>query len=268
LVGQADDADHLSQAVQGLDDDQARTVLLGLLQWSSIDQLGQRTPEEVVNRLLRKIRKSDDENKLQRALELASDLAQIGGEPGPALDAAKSVLRNAGADQSATGRLSEILDLLSSQPDIAEHLVLDFGLVRGLAYYNGIIFEVTHPGWPAALGGGGRYDGLALALGGDRPVPALGFAYNLDALLALTAASNESAKGSKGNGGTLVVASGASSQNEALKAARELRDQGQVALLDVDGQTLEEAQARAANMGLAQVLVVQEDGQQKSHKVK
>ncbi len=268
LVGQAADGDHLSQAVQGLDDDQARIVLLGLLQWSSIDQLGQRTPEEVVDRLLRKIRKSDDENNLQQALELVSDLAQVSGEPGAALDAAKSVLRKAGADQSATDRLSDISELLSSQPDIAEHIILDFGLVRGLAYYNGTIFEVTHPGWPAALGGGGRYDGLSLALGGDRPVPALGFAYNLDALMALTAASDESAKGSKGNGGTLVVAADPSNQNEALNAAQELREQGQVAVLDVDGLTMEDARAHAAKIGLGQVLVVQEDGQRKSHKVK
>jgi histidyl-tRNA synthetase len=267
LVGQADEGDHLSQAVQGLDDNQARVVLLGLLQWTSSDQIGQRAPEEVVDRLLRKIRKSDDENKLRQALEMASDLAQVSDEPGTALDAAKSVLRNAGADQSATDRLSEILELLSGQPDIAEHIVLDFGLVRGLAYYNGIIFEVTHRGWPVALGGGGRYDGLSLALGGDRAVPALGFAYNLDALMALTAASDESAKGSKSNGGILVLSSDASSQNEALKAAQELRDQGQVAVMDVDGLTLEDAKAHAAGMALGQVLVVQEDGQRNSHKV-
>jgi histidyl-tRNA synthetase len=267
LVGQADESDHLSQAVQGLDDNQARVVLLGLLQWTSSDQIGQRTPEEVVDRLLRKIRKSDDENKLRRALEMASDLAQVGGEPGAALDAAKSVLRNAGADQSAADRLSAILELLSGQSDIAEHIVLDFGLVRGLAYYNGIIFEVTHPGWPSALGGGGRYDGLSLALGGDRAVPALGFAYNLDALMALTAASDESADSSKTNGGILVLSSDASSQNEAFKAAQELRDQGQVAVMDVDGLTLEDAKAHAASMALGQVLVVQEDGQRNSHKV-
>ena len=267
LVGQADESDHLSQAVQGLDDNQARGVLLGLLQWDSNDQIGQRTPEAVVDRLLRKIRKSDDENKLRLALEVASDLAQVGGEPGDALNAAKSVLRNAGADQSAADRLSAILELLSGQPDVTEHIVLDFGLVRGLAYYNGIIFEVTHPGWPSALGGGGRYDGLSLALGGDRAVPALGFAYNLDALMALTAASDESADNSKTNGGILVLSSDASSQNEAFKTAQELRDQGQVAVMDVDGLTLEDAIAHAASMALGQVLVVQEDGQRNSHKV-
>ena len=65
--------------------------------------------------------------------------------------------------------------------------MLDFGLVRGLAYYNGVIFEVSHSDWPGALGGGGRYDTLSRALGGSEPVPALGFAYNLDALITIGA---------------------------------------------------------------------------------
>ncbi len=177
----------LRQAVQGLDDAQARTVLLGLLQWNSADQLGQRTPEEVVERLLRKIRGTDSEDKLRQGLELASDLAVIKGEPEPALDSVRKTLASAGANQDAANRLSEIIGLVSNGPDAKGLIMLDFGLVRGLAYYNGGIFEVTHPGWPGTLGGGGRYDTLSKVLGSDEAVPALGFAYNLDALIALGA---------------------------------------------------------------------------------
>ena len=72
-------------------------------------------------------------------------------------------------------------------PNAKGRITLDFGLVRGLAYYNGVIFEVSHPDWPGNLGGGGRYDTLSRALGGVNAVPALGFAYNLDALIALGA---------------------------------------------------------------------------------
>ena len=177
----------LRQAVQGLNDTQARTVLLGLLQWNSADQLGQRTPEEVVERLLRKIRGTDSEDKLRQGLVLASDLAVIRGEPEPALDSVRKTLASAGANQDAANRLSEIIGSVSNEPDAKELIMLDFGLVRGLAYYNGGIFEVTHPGWPGTLGGGGRYDTLSKALGSDEAVPALGFAYNLDALIALGA---------------------------------------------------------------------------------
>ncbi|MQF94355.1 MAG: hypothetical protein FI731_01575 [SAR202 cluster bacterium] len=184
--GDSEDA-ALRQAVKGLDDDQARSVLLGLLQWNSADQLGQRTPEEVVERLLHKIRGTDSEDKFRQGLELASDLAAINGQPPQALDAVKKVLASAGSDQSAADRLTEVIGLMSNGGESKGRLVLDFGLVRGLAYYNGVIFEVSHPGWPGALGGGGRYDTLSRALGSENAVPALGFAYNLDALISLGA---------------------------------------------------------------------------------
>jgi len=177
----------LRQAVQGLDDTQARSVLLGLLQWNSADQLGQRTPEDVVERLLHKIRGTDDEDTLRHGLELASDLAVIKGEPHQALQSVKATLASAGANQDAAGRLAEVLGQVSDGPDSKGQIMLDFGLVRGLAYYNGVIFEVNHSDWPGALGGGGRYDTLSRALGGSEPVPALGFAYNLDALIAIGA---------------------------------------------------------------------------------
>ena len=177
----------LRQAVQGLNDTQARSVLLGLLQWNSADQLGQRTPEDVVERMLQKIRGTDNEEKLRQGLELASDLAMINGEPGPALQSVKKTLASAGANQDAAGRLSEVISLMAHGPDIKGQVVLDFSLVRGLAYYNGVIFEVSHPGWPGTLGGGGRYDTLSRALGGGDAVPALGFAYNLDALISIGA---------------------------------------------------------------------------------
>ena len=177
----------LRQAVQGLDDAHARSVLLGLLQWNSADQLGQRSPEEVVERLLRKIRGTDSEDKLRQGLELASDLAVIKGEPGPALESVRKILAAAGASQDAADRLSEIIGLLPEGKDTKARIALDFSLVRGLAYYNGVIFEVSHPDWPGTLGGGGRYDTLSKALGSAEAIPALGFAYNLDALIALGA---------------------------------------------------------------------------------
>jgi histidyl-tRNA synthetase len=137
-----------------------------------------------VERLLHKIRGSDNEGKLRQGLELASDLAAINGAPSQALQKVKETLASAGADQAAADRLGEIIGLMNSGSDAKGQVVLDFGLVHGLAYYNGVIFEVSHPKWAGTLGGGGRYDTLSRALGGSNAVPALGFAYNLDALIA------------------------------------------------------------------------------------
>ena len=60
--------------------------------------------------------------------------------------------------------------------------LLDPMLVRGLDYYTRTVFEFQHEslgGAQNALCGGGRYDGLAAALG-YRPSPGVGFAAGLD----------------------------------------------------------------------------------------
>jgi histidyl-tRNA synthetase len=59
---------------------------------------------------------------------------------------------------------------------------LDHRLVRGLDYYTRTAFEffiAGREGQQQALGGGGRYDGLAELLGG-RPTPGIGFGIGLD----------------------------------------------------------------------------------------
>ena len=263
----ATEDNHLGQAVKELEDEQARRVLQGLLQWSASDQLGQRDPEEVVDRLLRKVRGTDDESSLRRGLELASDLATIRGEPGSTMESVRAVLREAGADTTPWDRLGEVLDLLLTEPGMAGTVVLDFGLVRGLAYYNGVIFEISHPQWPSGLGGGGRYDGLARALGSPEPVPALGFAFNLEALLALTGGPGSRDDPSPVTPRALVLAQDSSSYPEALRACQELRQQGIQVELDIEDRGLSEALKDAAAKGIAQVVVVHQDGQRTSHQL-
>jgi histidyl-tRNA synthetase len=57
-------------------------------------------------------------------------------------------------------------------------------LVRGLDYYTRSVWEVLPPvaGSQSALGGGGRYDGLAEQLGG-RPTPGVGFATGVERII-------------------------------------------------------------------------------------
>jgi len=61
---------------------------------------------------------------------------------------------------------------------------LDPGIVRGLDYYRRTAWEVHHTGVgaKAALGGGGRYDGLAELLGGP-PTPGVGWALGVERIL-------------------------------------------------------------------------------------
>ncbi len=66
---------------------------------------------------------------------------------------------------------------------------IDATLVRGLDYYAKTVFEYTHDALGAqdAIGGGGRYDGLAEELGGPA-TPAVGFALGVErAIIAMAA---------------------------------------------------------------------------------
>ncbi len=62
---------------------------------------------------------------------------------------------------------------------------IDHLLVRGLDYYCHAAFEVTSTelGAQDAVGGGGRYDGLARELGGTADLPAVGFAVGMERLM-------------------------------------------------------------------------------------
>jgi histidyl-tRNA synthetase len=69
----------------------------------------------------------------------------------------------------------ELKEALSKLGDLAAFCSVDFKIVRGLAYYTGIVWEIhDRKGELRAIAGGGRYDNL-LKLVGDTDLPALGF---------------------------------------------------------------------------------------------
>jgi histidyl-tRNA synthetase len=74
-------------------------------------------------------------------------------------------------------RLNEVLQGLHAR-GFADCVKRDFSLVRGLAYYTGIVFEVFDRAKKfRAIAGGGRYDNLIAQLSdGAVSMPALGFA--------------------------------------------------------------------------------------------
>lgn len=78
-------------------------------------------------------------------------------------------------------------DTLRSYLDLLDRrYVLNHRLVRGLDYYTKTVFEIWAQGIGAqnALGGGGRYDGLAEALGGPH-TPGVGVAIGLERIILL-----------------------------------------------------------------------------------
>ncbi len=75
-----------------------------------------------------------------------------------------------------TAELRRILDQLSAR-GLADFVKVDYGVVRGLAYYTGTVFEAfDRKGEFRAIAGGGRYDNLIKLMSGGRVnLPALGF---------------------------------------------------------------------------------------------
>lgn len=86
---------------------------------------------------------------------------------------------------AALGLAVEEAEAASSPAGDREPLVVfDPFLVRGMGYYTGSIFEITHPSVGYSLGGGGRYDGMiGRFLGSD--VPAAGFSIGFERLVDL-----------------------------------------------------------------------------------
>ncbi len=75
-----------------------------------------------------------------------------------------------------TAELQAVLDNLGAR-GLDEFVKIDYGVIRGLAYYTGVVFEAfDRKGEFRAIAGGGRYDNLVnLISGGKVNLPALGF---------------------------------------------------------------------------------------------
>ena len=111
------------------------------------------------------------------ALGLADDaVAVVVGLPRVTLADFLARLRAAGRYGEAAARIERYFAYLDQLlPSGAAWVRFDASIVRGLAYYSGIVFELfDRRGEFRAICGGGRYDTLLQALGGV-DMPALGF---------------------------------------------------------------------------------------------
>lgn len=126
-------------------------------------------------------------DKLERQpAEVSAGKLDAAGLSGAARDAvlALGTFETVDALRTAYGRVADVAVHLDRFAAYAAHLDalgvgaylrLDLTIVRGLAYYTGIVFELFDAqGEFRAICGGGRYDNLLGALGGVE-LPALGF---------------------------------------------------------------------------------------------
>ena len=129
-------------------------------------------------------------------------------------------------------------------------------LVRGLDYYTGTVFEITHPelGAQDAIGAGGRYNNLVEELGGAK-TGAVGFAFGVERLM-LTIKSNP-----ESNPGKLVylVTLGEEAKKFGVKLLADLRLNGIPADSDYEGKSLKGAMRKANDLSAKFVLIIGEN---------
>ncbi|MDH3223920.1 MAG: histidine--tRNA ligase, partial [Gemmatimonadota bacterium] len=137
--------------------DHARPAVVG-----AIDKSGRTPPEKTLARL----REAGMEEVAAAALmELLAE---------PTWESLHERFAGEGMVAEAMAPLAEHRRILEDM-GLGDYVVFDFTIVRGLAYYTGIVFELfDRAGELRAICGGGRYDRLLELVGGE-PLPAVGF---------------------------------------------------------------------------------------------
>lgn len=107
----------------------------------------------------------------------------LSGTPGEVAGALRPLVGEDAGGQAALREVGEVFDALAMMGVSADHYAFDVSLVRGLAYYTGVIAEtvVTRPKI-GSLAGGGRYDRLIGQFLG-RELPCVGFSFGVERML-------------------------------------------------------------------------------------
>ncbi|MDD4124865.1 MAG: histidine--tRNA ligase, partial [Eubacteriales bacterium] len=131
--------------------------------------------------------------------------------------------------------------------------------VRGLDYYTGIVFEFVHGGIgaQAALGGGGRYNGLIAELGGPE-LPAIGFALGMSRLL-LAIEADKASIYSPDKPLLYIAPVGNSASGQAFLLCEKLRKAGIPCETDLTGRSVKAQMKYADKNGFGYVCVIGDD---------
>lgn len=147
---------------------------------------------------------------------------------------------------------------LAAEYGIEDWLVFDASLVRGLAYYTGMVFEAfSRDVSLRALCGGGRYDHLLSTFGG-KDVPACGFGFG-DAVITELLAERRLLPETGPQVDDVVFAYAPDLRGAAMQVARRLRQQGRSVDLILEERRIKWAFRRADQTGARRMVLVAPD---------
>lgn len=159
----------------------------------------------------------------------------------------------------AIQRLDAFFELIGHQ-GLSEYVVFDPRLVRGLAYYTGLVFELwATSGRLRAICGGGRYDDLLAALGGP-DLPALGFGLG-DVVLGELLKEKGLAPQHSARVDDFVVYVTPEQLSSAIRLVRRLRNRGRSVALDYRGRSVGRQFRAADQAGAVRAIVIGPDEQ-------
>ena len=122
--------------------------------------------------------------------------------------------------------LQSVLDNLAAR-GLRDFVKVDYGVIRGLAYYTGVVFEAfDRKGEFRAIAGGGRYDQLVKQVSeGKTDLPALGFGMG-DVVLAELLKSRKLVPSFASTVDVVVLIEDETLRADSLKLVQQLRESG------------------------------------------
>ncbi|OWM69690.1 hypothetical protein CDL15_Pgr025539 [Punica granatum] len=147
------------------------------------------------------------------------------------------------------------LFFLAEKFGYSDWIQFDASIVRGLAYYTGIVFEgFDREGKLRAICGGGRYDKLLSTFGGD-DIPACGFGFG-DAVIVELLKERGLLPELSQQVENIVCALDQDLQGAAASVATKLREKGQTVDLVLEGKPLKWVFKRAARINAQRLILV------------
>jgi len=175
------------------------------------------------------------------------------------IEQVSSVVESNERIDAAIGELKRLFDLLKVM-GIAEFCEFDIGIVRGLAYYTGIVFEIYDKATQLrAIGGGGRYDNLLKQFGGPS-VTATGFGIG-DCVLGILLEEKELLQKQLGEASIdyFVAYVDDEFQAKAIEITMLLRSKERSADFSYKGGGLGKQLKQASNVNAAQCIIIGEE---------
>ncbi len=155
--------------------------------------------------------------------------------------------------------LQAVLDNLSAR-GLGEFVKVDYGVIRGLAYYTGVVFEAfDRKGEFRAIAGGGRYDQLVKQVSeGKVDLPALGFGMG-DVVLAELLKVRKLVPSFASTVDVVVLIEDETLRADSLKVVQQLREAGKAVDYSLTPAKSDKQFKRARELRVPAVVVVSRD---------